>query len=343
MSVGTPRGAALLGEPAQRAARLIALDLLDDVRRARERLDNADDDEALHDFRVALRRLRSWLRAFRPWLDDTLKRKVERRLKRLAQATNDSRDLQVHMEWVRKERRSLSPSARTGATWLVARLRREKVAADLAFRAAVDADFDDDVEDTSEALVRFESSVFENPMFAEVIAGLVEQHAAECRDVLAPVPEKGDRAEVHAARIWAKRMRYLLEPLADDTPGTHAAIDELKALQDEFGELHDAQVFGSAIAGLMAEAMAARTRRSTRAAGTASRAAKGGLKRPSSPVPGLRVLSRRLHRSATECLASISKRWNDDGATALSDRVAAVGRDFRSTGTTKRSKVRAGS
>lgn len=323
MSDAGPRGAQLLAEPARRAARLVALDLLDDVRTARERLDDADDDEALHDFRVALRRLRSWLRAFRPCLRDTLGRKVERRLKALAHATNDSRDLEVHMAWVRKERRSLSPSARTGATWLLARLRREKVNSDLALRAAVDADFDDAMEETSDALVRFESSVFENPAFAGVIADLVEQHAAECRDVLSPVPGKGERVEVHVARIWAKRMRYLLEPLADDTPGARDAIDELKALQDEFGELHDAQVFGSTIAGLVTEAMAERAARPAAARGR------------SSPVRGLRVLSRRLHRSATECLAYISKRWNVEGASALADRVAGVGRALGATATPK--------
>lgn len=326
MSDHAPQGGALLGEPAQRSVRLIALDLLDSLRSARERLDDADDHEALHDFRVALRRLRSWLRAFQPCLDDTVKPKVERRLKSLASATSDSRDLEVHVAWVRRERRTLSPSARAGATWLLARLRREKVTADLALRGAVDAEFDDAVERVHEALVRYEASVFENPSFAAVIADHIETRAAECRDRLAPALENGDRAEVHAARIWAKRLRYLLEPVADDASGANAVIDELKELQDAFGELHDAQVFGSAIAACVTEAVAARSARSRRATGTAARSP---APKRSSPVPGLRVLSRRLQRNAAGSLESISRRWDDAGASALAAKIGALPPELR--------------
>ncbi len=330
MSDERPHGAALLGEPAQRSVRLIALDLLDDVRSARERLDDADDDEALHDFRVALRRLRSWLRAFRACLGDTVKRKVERRLRDLARSTNDSRDLEVHADWVRKERRTLSPSARSGATWLLARLRREKIAADLALRAAIDDDFDATVERVHQALVCYEASVFENPTFAGVIADLIEARAAECRALLAPALANGDRVEVHAARIWAKRVRYLLEPVSNETPGASATIDELKGLQDAFGALHDAQLFGSAIAAQVTEAVAARSARSRRAARTAGSAARSAAAaKPSNPVPGLRVLSRRLQRTAAGCVESISHRWNDPGATALAARIAALAPELR--------------
>src|SRR6478672_7935479 len=98
----TPAAAAhdILRDSVQRGARRSALALLAHVRAARDRLDDLGDKEALHDFRVALRRLRSWLRAFRPALADTVGPKIERRLKQIAKETGASRDLEVHVAWV---------------------------------------------------------------------------------------------------------------------------------------------------------------------------------------------------------------------------------------------------
>src|SRR5262249_11008069 len=62
-----------------RGARVKAIELLDRVRAERVRLDTPDDEEAVHDFRVALRRLRSWLKALAPHLGnkgDRLRRKL---------------------------------------------------------------------------------------------------------------------------------------------------------------------------------------------------------------------------------------------------------------------------
>ena len=54
----------MLSRAAAVAAALLGLTLLDAVRESSGRLADADDAEALHDFRVALRRLRTLLRTF---------------------------------------------------------------------------------------------------------------------------------------------------------------------------------------------------------------------------------------------------------------------------------------
>lgn len=54
-----PSAGSLLDRPAAEAARLLALRMLDAAAAARLRMDNPADPEALHDFRVAIRRLRS--------------------------------------------------------------------------------------------------------------------------------------------------------------------------------------------------------------------------------------------------------------------------------------------
>jgi hypothetical protein len=54
-------------------------------------------------------------------------------------------------------------------------------------------------------------------------------------------------AEAHAARISAKRLRYLLEPLARRAPGVKALVGRLKQLQDLLGNFHDMQVLAEEI------------------------------------------------------------------------------------------------
>src|SRR5690242_3866201 len=93
---------AMLRDSASRTARRVALDLLSDAQKAERKLAGGDDSETLHDFRVALRRLRNWLRSFEETLADTVSPKYRRRLGDVADATAESRDLEVHIEWVQR-------------------------------------------------------------------------------------------------------------------------------------------------------------------------------------------------------------------------------------------------
>ena len=72
------------------------------------------DVEALHDFRVAIRRLRSLLRAYQDLTDAAIPRRLRRGLRALARATNASRDLEVKLAWLEAEKASLKPRERTG-------------------------------------------------------------------------------------------------------------------------------------------------------------------------------------------------------------------------------------
>ncbi len=78
------------------------------------------DPGALHDFRVALRRLRSTLRAFRPYLLHP--KGLRRRLRRLAQTTNESRNLEIWRDWIGAQAPKLTRRQRPGVHWLRLRL-----------------------------------------------------------------------------------------------------------------------------------------------------------------------------------------------------------------------------
>ena len=109
----------ILDEDEARAVRLVALALLADAAAHRERLTQPGDPEALHDFRVAVRRLRSWLRAHGGTLARSAPKRAQKWLRRLAGATNHSRDAEVFLGWLAAEKGALTDRQRVGAAWLL--------------------------------------------------------------------------------------------------------------------------------------------------------------------------------------------------------------------------------
>ena len=107
-------------------ARRLALAHLDDASVARDRLTTSADPEALHDYRVALRRLRSCLRAYRRQVRSSLSGQTRRRLRRLTRGTNRSRDLEVHLAWLEDQRAAADDGTRPGITWMLERLSAAK-------------------------------------------------------------------------------------------------------------------------------------------------------------------------------------------------------------------------
>ena len=95
--------AQVLEKPAHTVIRHQAERLLKEADKAVRRLKDAHDAEALHDSRVALRRLRGWFQAFQVELP--LKHKWRRALKQLAHSSNDARDAQVCQDWLSKLKR----------------------------------------------------------------------------------------------------------------------------------------------------------------------------------------------------------------------------------------------
>ena len=245
--------------------RLVALGHLADATAAHSRLAKQSDDEALHDFRVALRRLRSWERAFRPYLRDDLGGKLRRRLRDLAHDTGDSRDLEVHLAWLADQRRSLGRRQRAGLDWLIAELDRRKDDADRVLAKDVDGRFTRLEIKLTRALESYRERLRLHkdgratplPVFAEALAPRVRAAARELERHLGHVRTERDVREGHEARIAAKRLRYLLEPVIRIVPGTADIVDRLKDLQDVLGDLHDAQVFGAEISKLAADAAVA--------------------------------------------------------------------------------------
>jgi len=244
----------LLELPAGETARRIALRLLDDVVAARLRLGRPGGEEALHHFRVALRRFRSALRAWRPQLGPAVSRRARRRLGDIARATSRSRDLEVHIAWVKSRADGLRDYQRPGADWLLARLESRKARADRRLEQRLAQDFARAEAKLRTALAGIRVTVVPplpvppDATGGAVLGRLLGELGAALATQLALVRTVVDQAEAHRARIAGKRLRYLLEPVAANVEGGPAIIARLKELQDVLGGLNDAHVFAGDLA-----------------------------------------------------------------------------------------------
>lgn len=259
------RPMALLDKSAPEAARLLALGYLADAEAAGDRLVAGGDAEALHDLRVGLRRLRSCLAAYREVLASSVGKKWRRRLRVLAQATNAGRDAEVQLAWVTPHRAKALPRHRGGVAWLAERLGRDvELARDQAAHDVV-PELAQVARELRGRLATYEVTCVIGEVTAPVLlgavaAGLVRQQTAELVELLEQSRQGSAAERLHATRIAAKRLRYLLEPLKSELAAAAAVVKDLRALQEVLGEWNDRQVLGATLAGAVEQASAERAR-----------------------------------------------------------------------------------
>ena len=256
----------LLSRSPEEGARLLALSFLDQAAAARPRLADPEDTEALHDFRVGLRRLRSCLRAYRACLEESVPKKLARKLRRLARSTGPGRDAEVQIEWLRGRKPHLSSYHRIGLAWLLDRLEERMRDAYAKLTAEADRDFAEIEKELRARLSVYRTEVHLDaamPLTAlgETTAGILRRQVADLEDHLARIAAADDEREAHQARISAKRVRYLLEPFAEEIPGAAAIVKRFKAFQDLLGDLHDAHVLEGELAEALEHAAAERAGR----------------------------------------------------------------------------------
>lgn len=234
----------LLLRPAAEATRRIALDLLDQATAASARLDDPEDREALHDFRVAVRRLRSSARAHRRHLGDVLTKKRRDQLKEVQRRTGGARDTEVQLEHVEALARAIDrEEALPGIAALVAKLEAAMASASSKGVKKARKRFAKLEEKLRDPLGRVTVSlVSEDATFGAVLGGLAREHVAELADLLAATHSVEDQKSLHTARIATKRLRYLLEPARGRAPRAREISKRCKRLQDILGDIQDMHV-----------------------------------------------------------------------------------------------------
>jgi CHAD domain-containing protein len=323
----------LLHRSAEEAARRLALKALSAARAAERRLDDRADPEALHDFRVAIRRLRSLLRAYKAQLGSAVRQKDRRKLRDLQRATGGGREAEVALEWLTKQQSSLAPEHLAGLNWLsgtlMARRRECENALDgelrRAFRVLADR------LEKRLALMKSEQNLLDESSqvsFAETLADLMDAHAADLFAKLGQIARIDDSEQLHDARIMGKRLRYLLEPVRAQLNEAQPIVKQSKRLQEVLGDLNDVHVLMDQIDRAFEASLQHKAGciRSSLSAGDIERA-----RREASMIEwtGLVELYSRLDTERRMLIAKIRDRWLDADLDALVQRTRDLATQLR--------------
>jgi hypothetical protein len=144
--------------------------------------------------------------------------------------------------------------------------------------------------------------------FGEVTGQLVQSIAGELSECLEAVGSPEQVSEAHSARIRAKRLRYLLEPLSRRVAGAKALVGLLKQLQDLLGQVHDMQVVDQEIESSM------------------TALSRGAPDRPLAAKPGLEALLQLASEEAGDSFARFQTEWGHDRAARFWGRVDELAR-----------------
>ena len=322
----TDRATELLSRPAAQSVRLIAQGYLDTATRALERTRDPQDALALHDFRVALRRLRTTLRAYQPLLEDGVGKKPRKILGDIADATNRVREAEAALEWLRPLATGMTPGERVGLNWLIERIEQRRVKELERCLAEVHRSFSAATRKLRKGLLTYRQTVGTEPSATDVpFAGVVHAAALEQArqlDQLLGEVHKSDDEVAHRARIAGKRLRYVLEPVVAAWPGGEELIERLKAVQDLLGELHDLQELEASLRAAVGAAAAERAEQLLDAALTEAQPV-GRRPRRRGRQSGLVAIGLRMRLRQRELFTELRRDWLGNKRTWTKD-VAAL-------------------
>ncbi|HEX6510854.1 MAG TPA: CYTH and CHAD domain-containing protein [Chloroflexota bacterium] len=204
----------------------------------------AADSEQVHQARVATRRLRSDLRAFRRFLEEEWASSLRDELSWLGGALGAVRDAEVLLRRLNSRAEALPAEDRPLAGHLLSRLEEElehkRAELLVILRSDRYLSLLDRLEDTAK-----------QPAFTELaheakrsaLVRLVRKPWRRLRAAVKALPAQPRDADLHAVRIQAKRCRYTADaatPVGGRAAGTFAAA--CRQIQDVLGEHQDAVV-----------------------------------------------------------------------------------------------------
>ena len=315
--------AALLRQPAALAIRVIANARLDASVAALDQLDTGAP-EALHDLRVSLRRLRSWLRTFQPYVDDTVRRRTLRRLKRAVRSTNAARDLEVWSEWL-AEQSDLAARDRAGARYLAGCLATESQAAHEKALGRVQRRLPRITDALRKELSTYSLHVREGTdadrEMSVAVADALRSAYRRLRRRAARIEELTDIEAIHATRIAAKKLRYVAETL--ELPEAADTAQALSELQDVLGTVHDMQLLVERLLDEIELAAGAEARRRARAKAGLEPDGRGGAA-PHRAISGLTEIAVRAQRRAEDEFTRYTREWKGERLDVVGAAVASI-------------------
>jgi len=203
------------------------------------------DNEALHDFRVAIRRIRSLLGASKGVIDEALRSRLLQAFKQLGTATSALRDLDVHRAEVAQLRTHIDASLRDALAPYDLALQQRQAQARASVLTQLDASAYTALIEEGCAFASSQDTGAGPERSLAVVADArlrrLRKRLLTLGDGIAP---DSPAEELHALRKACKTFRYLLEFFLPLYPQTvlDPLIRRLRNLQDILGSFQDAEV-----------------------------------------------------------------------------------------------------
>jgi CHAD domain-containing protein len=211
------------------------------------------DPEHVHKMRVALRRLRTALRLFDDAFDDAALTAVRDRVRTLARALGEVRDLDVQLESLGRWRDRFAMVDALGWDDVALRIERRRSRARARALVLLEGEPWRLIAADLERCLAPDSRGLRHTVGA-VAGGLVAKGAERCSRAIRRLDE-GGAEEAHALRIDIKNLRYSLDFLGVALPGALDIVeDRLAQLQEGLGNVQDDVQTGAFAAQLVAMA-----------------------------------------------------------------------------------------
>ena len=216
------------------------------VEAARRVRDEDGDPEAIHDVRVATRRLSEALATWEPLLEPAAAARARRTVRRLRRRLSEPREFEVHLERMEELLPELELAARLVAEPLVERLRRRVARGRRsAKKAAGTGRIDRLVGRVVQATGGIAERATQGPDPLPPARARAARRKDAARSALAGALGQDDDALLHEARIAIKKDRYASEILSAIAPSNADAsrrTEALRRLQQALGTVHDRAV-----------------------------------------------------------------------------------------------------
>ncbi|HEX3463164.1 MAG TPA: CHAD domain-containing protein [Candidatus Elarobacter sp.] len=202
------------------------------------------NEDAVHDARVAVRRLRSDLRTFRPLLDEPWARGLSERMRWLQDGFAEARDADVLLGRMRRHAERLSGDDRRRADAILDAFGAERERAYLRMQAMLNEPrYADLLRELIDLVRRPRCRALANEPACDVLPWIVEDAWSGLRKRVRRRSRPTPDAELHRIRIAAKRARYAAEAAVSVLGGRARRLAHaVEAIQTVLGEQHDAVV-----------------------------------------------------------------------------------------------------
>ncbi len=213
-------------KPSNNLLRHHAYRLLQNTQEQAKQLSDIKNPEALHDFRVSIRHLRSFLKSYQDVLDKDSK-KLREQLGELMQTTNTGRDNEVHLAWLNQQQKTASTELKLGIQMTLQTfsdhppLKVKKLQKQFGKHG--------------KKLTGLFKKIRFDEGFNILTATILTHYSKTLKTELSQLNK--DETLLHQTRITGKRLRYTLELL--DSKESKKLVGELKTLQDILGETND--------------------------------------------------------------------------------------------------------